>query len=210
MNMNSIVFNGGEIPLSEVVLWKNPELRDASGNLIQIQLNNNSLNLRLTNIESDIKSILKILTDEPSKNTSFGVIPGSAAPSLDNLTPKSKPVKRSKKDWFVYESSKVSKPSNMFLIPPNVGKITILGLVPQFQIEGYKVISNTGEDLINYLPVEFNYQVDDVKLIGIFGYSVKDTSAGKSLYLIYKTENIKTGSVRTFEASPYSWNNLAR
>lgn len=42
MNMNSIVFNGGEIPLSEVVLWKNPELRDASGNLIKIEANNST------------------------------------------------------------------------------------------------------------------------------------------------------------------------
>lgn len=81
--------------------------------------------------------------------------------------------------------------------------ISILGLNKPFYIKGFSLVDDNNIDLSHYLPIIFNYEPpgEDLILIGIFGYIVKENST----YLIYETKNKKTGVKKLFEAGTGLW-----
>lgn len=82
--------------------------------------------------------------------------------------------------------------------------ISILGINEPFYIKDCRLVSKSGSDLSNYLPLIFNYEPPGTSLIlmGIVGYSI---TKNNSPHLTYEVYDKSTGVRKIFNSGTGLW-----
>mgnify|MGYP000574605209 CR=1 FL=1 len=183
------------------------------------------INKQLSTQDKVLEYLVKCCKGNPTTKP-YELIPGQAV--IDITPTKPIPYTSSKLPSVLNKSYTPqvvdNKSSKMVLYPSKKGYMSIIGIPGNWIVKGEQIVDESGMDLKYSLPIFFNHIINEkksynnissnstsytnnIELVGIMGYVLKYTSRdNRTPLLIYKTKDLNTGTVKTFEGSISLWN----